>query len=278
MKLLVVNADDYGLTPSVSTGILKAHKNGIVTSTSVIANGIDIERSLKWLKNFPNLGVGVHLTLVDQLRSVTPEHKVNSLLVNSKFRKNWRHFAMDWFLKKISRIQIELEFSSQIQYLLDRGFQIYHLDSHQYLHLLPGMPDIILSLVCKFKIPFIRVPKRHIRGPIAVYMNHLGNRYHHYHQNIQVSESLGFEDTGKMKKEKIIYLLKKLSDSPNDLVDLTVHPSLLKGRNSHLFKWNRNRQEELDSLCAKDVLTDVEKMFTLTNYKSLSVSKYLPEM
>ncbi|HEX7094516.1 MAG TPA: ChbG/HpnK family deacetylase, partial [Acidimicrobiales bacterium] len=65
-RLLIVNADDYGLTAAVSAGILRAHRNGIVTSTSVLALAPGFRQSAAWLLDEPSLGVGAHLALVGE--------------------------------------------------------------------------------------------------------------------------------------------------------------------------------------------------------------------
>src|SRR3954465_14713228 len=61
---LVVNADDFGMSPAISRGILRAHRDGIVTSTSLLGNCADLEHARAALAEARNLGVGVHLALV----------------------------------------------------------------------------------------------------------------------------------------------------------------------------------------------------------------------
>src|SRR3954465_2374224 len=61
---LVVNADDFGMSPPISNGILRAHRDGIVTSTSLLGNCADLDQARTLLAGAPNLGVGVHLALV----------------------------------------------------------------------------------------------------------------------------------------------------------------------------------------------------------------------
>ena len=60
---LVVNADDFGMSPAISRGILRAHHEGIVTSTSLLGNTPDLPQARAMLAEAPALGVGVHLAL-----------------------------------------------------------------------------------------------------------------------------------------------------------------------------------------------------------------------
>ena len=63
IKRLIVNADDYGLSEGVCLGILKAHRDGILTSTTCMMNMENIEKYLEMTKAYPNLGLGVHLNI-----------------------------------------------------------------------------------------------------------------------------------------------------------------------------------------------------------------------
>src|SRR5246127_5926014 len=67
VKNLIVNADDLGWTEGVNRGILEAFHNGIVTSTSLLANGAAFAGGMEAARSAPGLGVGVHLNLSDGL-------------------------------------------------------------------------------------------------------------------------------------------------------------------------------------------------------------------
>ncbi|PYT99697.1 MAG: hypothetical protein DMG34_20285 [Acidobacteria bacterium] len=85
MKNLIVNADDLGWTPGVNRGISEAHRNGIVTSTSLLANGCAFDDGVRLSRELPRLGVGVHLNLSDG-KPVAPPAKVKTL-VSEKTRR-----------------------------------------------------------------------------------------------------------------------------------------------------------------------------------------------
>ena len=60
IKKLRINADDFGLTKGVTDGVLYAHLNGIVTHTSIMAQGLDFQRAVQIAKDTPSLGIGCH--------------------------------------------------------------------------------------------------------------------------------------------------------------------------------------------------------------------------
>ena len=64
MKRLVVNADDVGFTPDVNEGIVEAHRDGILTATTLMANGDAFDDAVKLARAVPSLDVGCHLVLV----------------------------------------------------------------------------------------------------------------------------------------------------------------------------------------------------------------------
>jgi chitin disaccharide deacetylase len=93
MALLIVNADDYGLTEGVSTAILRAHRDGIVTSTSVLAIAPAFDRTSGWLAEAPTLGIGAHLALVGEDPPVLTAREIPTLVDGrGRLAMSWRTF------------------------------------------------------------------------------------------------------------------------------------------------------------------------------------------
>jgi predicted glycoside hydrolase/deacetylase ChbG (UPF0249 family) len=155
---LIINADDLGMTPGVTDGIFFAHTNGAVTSTSMMVNQPSSEYAASQLKHFPDLGVGIHLTL-DQGAPLAPVHKVRSLVNdrgdffdNSELRSRlWR--------RKVNPDEIEQEFCAQIRWLKDRGIVPSHADSHRHIHFYPYVARAFYRACRKEKIARVRVPR-----------------------------------------------------------------------------------------------------------------------
>src|SRR5215471_14441598 len=106
MKNLIVNADDLAWTEGVNRGILDAHRNGIVTSTSLLANGTAFESALAAAKSAPNLGIGVPETLLLKIAT-----------------------------SSINPHEVEDEWSAQIEKIREAGIQPTHLDGHKHVHM-----------------------------------------------------------------------------------------------------------------------------------------------
>jgi predicted glycoside hydrolase/deacetylase ChbG (UPF0249 family) len=136
-KRLIVNADDFGLSRGITDGILRAHRDGIVTSTSLMVNQSASEYAIAQIPNAPKLSVGVHLNICEG-KPVLPPAQVSSLVTNDgtflppelMIRKLWRC--------QIPSNEIEAEFRAQIRWMKDRGVKPTHADSHRHMHHYPG--------------------------------------------------------------------------------------------------------------------------------------------
>ena len=144
MKKLVVNADDFGLSIKVNEGILCAHQNGILTSTSIMANGMAFQHAVDTWKSNPTLDVGIHLTLVGEKPLLNPD--VIPDLVNKKgiCHQHAKDFVMKYMMGKISQKQIYQELEAQVVKVLDQGIVISHVDSHQHIHMLPQILSVVI--------------------------------------------------------------------------------------------------------------------------------------
>src|SRR6185437_7915469 len=127
---LIVNADDFGLTSGVNRGIAEAHAKGIVTSSTLMANGPTFSQAIEIARALPDLAIGCHVTLVDGTPLTGPE-KVSSLLSNrrnsglqdARFRTAFGSFAIASALGKLSAEEIEAEAIAQIRKLQNSAFK-----------------------------------------------------------------------------------------------------------------------------------------------------------
>src|SRR5262245_1440462 len=138
-RALIVNADDFGLTPGVNAGILDAHTRGILTSASMFANASATDHAIQLARRTPTLGIGCHLALVDA-DSVLPSSRLRTLAPDGRFRPTWRAFIADALAGRIAVHEIEQELTAQIGRLIDAGLRLTHLDGHKHVHVFP--PEI----------------------------------------------------------------------------------------------------------------------------------------
>lgn len=158
MQQLIVNADDFGLTRQVSRGILDAHREGIVTSTTLMANGGAFDTAVSMSRQAPHLGVGVHLNLTEGA-PVSPALRIPSLVDrNGQLHLSPGRLLQALMTQEIDLAHVETELWWQIWKVFDAGISPTHLDGHKHIHVLPGVSDIVIRLAQEFSIRSIRCP------------------------------------------------------------------------------------------------------------------------
>jgi hopanoid biosynthesis associated protein HpnK len=157
VKNLIVNADDFGWTNGVNRGITEAFRHGIVTSTSLVANGEAFTEAVELAGAAPGLGVGVHLNLSDG-EPVGERETVTSLLNDAgEFAGGPKSLLLRRASGGLLLDEVEREWDAQIQKVRDRGIEPTHLDGHKHVHMLPGMFEVALKLAKRHGIGAIRV-------------------------------------------------------------------------------------------------------------------------
>ena len=157
MRNLIVNADDLGWTEGVNRGIAEAHRNGIVTSASLLANGAAFASGVEMARTTPALGVGVHLNLSDG-EPVAPRGLVASLLnKRGELEGKPESLLLRLARKCVSLEEVEREWDAQILKVRNCGIQPTHLDGHRHVQMLPGLFEIALRLAKRHGIAAIRI-------------------------------------------------------------------------------------------------------------------------
>jgi len=149
-RQLIVTADDAGLHRGMTEGAIRAHREGIVTACSVVANGAAFEDAIDRLRVTPSLEVGVHLTLVEE-RPLTA----------IRFPRKYTSFVPLYLARVISMSAIERELRAQIEKVLATGLTVTHINGHQHLHLLPRIFALVTRLASEYLIDYVRVVNDH---------------------------------------------------------------------------------------------------------------------
>jgi chitin disaccharide deacetylase len=161
---LIINADDFGLTRGVNQAIVDAHKNGVVTSATVMANAAALENALQQSRSAPSLALGCHVVLVDGTPVLPPE-QIPDLVEpgTGRFHRTLSPFLIRAVRGRISPNQIEAEATAQIRKLQSAGIQLSHVDTHKHTHMFPHILDPVLRAARACDIHAIRNPFEPIR-------------------------------------------------------------------------------------------------------------------
>jgi len=157
MRRLIVNADDFGFTAGVNRGIVEAHSRGVVTSSTLMANGAAFSDAVELAQTVPQLSVGCHVVLVDGHPVLDPS-AISSLVQRDlvqrdyegrgssagDFRDGISSFALRALSRRLDGRQIEAEATAQIRKIQAAGIAVSHLDTHKHTHL---FPDVLRPLL-----------------------------------------------------------------------------------------------------------------------------------
>jgi len=146
-RLLIVNADDFGMCHAVNTAVINALPAGILRSTTLMVPCPWALHAIHFLQEHPELSFGVHLTAVSEWVDYrwgpsTPREKVPSLVNKAGYFYNFEQ--MPYFLAQANLAELELEFRAQIEAVLAAGLKPSHLDWHCLR--LGGREDILALL------------------------------------------------------------------------------------------------------------------------------------
>lgn len=124
------------MSRGITDGILIAHQDGIVTSTSIMVNMPGSEYAIQRMREFPSLSVGVHLN-VSEGRPLLLPHRVSTLITNDGVFHSLREMIRRMWRWQLSDREVEAEFRAQIQWMKERGATPTHADSHQHMYTYP---------------------------------------------------------------------------------------------------------------------------------------------
>jgi predicted glycoside hydrolase/deacetylase ChbG (UPF0249 family) len=154
-KQLIVNADDYGRTPGVSRGILQAHREGIVTSTTVMINQPGIEEQLAAALACSKLGIGLHLVFTAWRPILPPETIPSWVDDQGQFLDQHTVWAK---AETLSLDQLRAELAAQVErFVACAGRRPDHLDCHHFVYLYPPFFRVYADLAVEYRLP-LRVP------------------------------------------------------------------------------------------------------------------------
>lgn len=273
-RLLIVNADDYGLTEGISRGILHAHREGIVTSTSAIALGPAYPKVAKWLADEENLGIGVHLAAVGEDPPLLSAREIPSLVCKrGHLCETYGAFLKRALTGRINVEELRLEFTAQLELVQDLGVPLTHLDAHQHLQLWPSVCSVVIDLASRYDIPAVRVPRFRAKNPVALGVTVLGARLARQAKVAGLAfplDAVGIECAGHLDEQRLPNVLARLAAHGHANAELTVHPGEGEDHDRVRYAWGYQWEDELAALVgpvAKQAV--VSAGFTLATYADL---------
>ena len=250
MLKLIVNADDLGLTPGCTDGIIKGLTKGIVTDTSLMVNTPFTDEAVSKLKENGIERVGLHLN-VSWGRPLLPAGEVPSLVdENGFFRRKVAQAAYGMRLDEVRR-----ELAVQAERFMATGLGLTHLDSHHHAHSFSPITEAALELAKQFGVP-LRQTNDGLRETIR-------------RQGLVTTDAieLDFYEQGV----NLEHLKQILIEHPEGTLEIMCHPAETDELLYDISSYNSWRDKELAILTSREMRSFIEEQgIQLISFDGLS--------
>ncbi|MGQ9778289.1 MAG: hopanoid biosynthesis-associated protein HpnK [Bacillota bacterium] len=237
-KWLIVNGDDFGRSSRINEAILRAHREGILTSASLMVTGEAFAEAVAMAKETPSLAVGLHLVLVGG-RAVLPREEIPHLVdENGYFPADPFRAGCRYFFSSACRRELAREIEAQFARFAATGLPLGHVDGHCHLHLHPTVFSLLLPLAARYGAKGIRVPRDDFWTAIAydrrfflrkatwglafLFLSRAARRRLRPCRLVTADRVYGLFQTGEMSEEYLLFVLSRLRAT---VVECYFHPS-----------------------------------------------------
>jgi chitin disaccharide deacetylase len=288
MKELIINADDFGYTKGVNDGIIRAHREGILTSATLMANGAAFEDAVEQAKANPKLGIGCHLVLTGG-NAVAPKEKIPSLAgPDGRLPESLAAFVARLSVGSVRAEDMETELRAQLEKIQRAGIELTHVDTHKHTHVHPRVMNAIGRVAGEFGITRVRNPIESLRdswrtarseksglaanmaascavSSVGAWFQSISRRY-----GLRSPDHfMGLAITGSVSAAALCRLIDTL---PDGCTEIMTHPGLcdaeLRKTDTRL---NKQRETELDGLLSQEAKRLVAaKGVRLISYRELT--------
>ena len=279
MKQLIINADDFGRHNLINRAVQDAFQKGCLKSASIMAGGVAFDDAVNKARSLKGLGVGIHLTLANGNPVLPPAEIPTLVTAKGKFHDNHAAFLKLYLQKKINLDEVRAELAAQIEKVKRADLNLTHVDSHQHLHHVPGIIDIVLDLADAAGIHAIRISDTKIFegefGGVGQFIGRLGltslakfAAHKAYNKNFLYPNHFTCIVAGESVTEKfMLNLIDKLKDGTTEVM---LHPGRSNEVLKDFCKWEHDFEAELDAVTSPKVLKFLaEKNIGAVNFSAL---------
>ncbi len=238
-RRLIVNADDFGRSHSVNEAVVRAHREGILTTASLMVNEAACNEAVALARENPKLGVGLHLTLLCGKSTLPPERIPGLVNAQGEFGNRPVDVGMSYFFKHDLREQLRAEIHAQFEKFRATGLPLDHVNGHLHLHLHPTVFRILMEDAVPLGLRHMRLTRDSLSRSRRMTRGHWFYRVSHaaiyewlsrrargplQQRGIRHAQiTFGLLQNARVDEE---YILKLLPELPPGDSELYSHPSL----------------------------------------------------
>ncbi len=235
-KHLIVTADDFGVSPQVNAAVLRAHRDGLLTSASLMVAGPAAGEAVAIAQAHPRLRTGLHLALVDARPALPPRDIPDLVGSDGWFRRDTARFGAELFFSPRMRRQLAREIAAQFMAYAATGLPLDHVDAHQHFHLHPTVAGLMIRIGARHGMGAVRIPteptaviraiepgaRSALPAITAPWTRLLGSRMRRAGCRVP-DQVFGLSWTGAMTAGRMVALLERL---PEGTTEIYTHPAL----------------------------------------------------
>ncbi len=159
LRYIIINADDFGRHAEINRAVEEGLVHGCLRSATVMPGGAAFAGAIDIARRHEELGLGVHFTLVDGHPILPPEEIPSLVGSEGDFLPDHTALLKRYLKGGVNLEEVRRELAAQLQKIEATGIPISHVDSHQHMHTLPGIIDIVLDLAARAGIRAVRTPR-----------------------------------------------------------------------------------------------------------------------
>ena len=238
----IFTADDFGLDAAVNEAVERAHRDGVLTSASLMVTAPAAADAVARAKRMPRLAVGLHLVLVQGVPAISADEAAPLLGQNGAFLDSPAQAGLRYFFSLSARRALAAEIRAQFEAFRRTGLPLDHVDGHTHLHIHPTIFSLLLGIGREYGMQAMRVPYENpkasalaagkgrlaraaISGAFAPWAGSMRRRL--TRAGIVSNDALfGFHDTGAMTEDLVSRQLETLT--PNSVTEFYFHPATRK--------------------------------------------------
>lgn len=279
MKRLLVNADDFGRHELINQAVEHGVVTGCLRSATLMPGGLAFDSAVAVAKRQKKLGVGIHFTLVNGYPILPPEEIPSLVTEDGVFLEDHTAFIRQFLTGHIRLTEVRAELSAQLRKVEQAGLTLTHADSHQHMHTLPGILDIVLNLVQAAGIRAVRAPRTPLFcgefGGIGQLIGRLGlgtlaklAACKAMRRGLAVPEHFAGIVAGEAVTEP--YLLDIVRQLKAGTTEVMMHPGTDNGRLIPDCGWDHDFEAELGAIASPTVLQlAASENVEFVNFRSL---------
>ncbi len=239
MKRLIVTADDFGASLPVNEAIEQAHRQGILTTASLMVGAAAAPDAVARARRRPSLKIGLHVVLVCGRPLLPPDRVPDLVDSQGNFSSKLMRAGVNFFFRPKVRRQLEAEIRAQFDAFRATGLDLDHVNAHNHMHLHPTVLGLILKIGQAYGARAIRLPHepfmpswRAARNAFALRLAHSLllkpwislMRWRLNKAGMACNQYMfGMSDTGQMNEQRVLGLLVHL---PHGVSEMYFHPAL----------------------------------------------------